>query len=140
MKNINRATLLGFLGHDPLVKEVGNTTMAQLRLATNETWKDKAGEKHERVEWHNIEVWIPAMVDVIQRNLHKGSKVYVEGQLQTRKWEDREGKERTTTSICVRPFSGCLVMLDGSREQPAVSAPPAKSSRSAYVADDDIPF
>jgi len=151
MKNINKATVLGFLGQDPLIREVGNGSMAQLRVATNESWKDKSGERVERTEWHNVEVWIPAMVDMIQRNLHKGSKVYIEGQLQTRKWEDREGRERVTTSISVRPFTGCLIGLDmpakdsESRYESEASSRPSKPapkapSKAEPVFDDGIPF
>lgn len=152
MKNINKAQLLGHLGADPIIREVGNGRMAQFRLATSDQWKDRTtGEKQERTEWHTIELWIPTMVDLAERYLHKGSRVYIEGQIQTRKWQDKAGADRWTTTISIRPFTGCLIMLDarkveggggygpGSDPQPA----PSRSrgdSRAASFEDDDIPF
>ena len=152
MKNINKAQLLGHLGADPIIREVGNGRMAQFRLATSDQWKDRTtGEKQERTEWHTIELWIPTMVDLAERYLHKGSRVYIEGQIQTRKWQDKAGADRWTTTISIRPFTGCLIMLDarkveggggygpGSDPQPAPSRSRGES-RAASFEDDDIPF
>ena len=152
MKNINKAQLLGHLGADPIIREVGNGRMAQFRLATSDQWKDRTtGEKQERTEWHTIELWIPTMVDLAERYLHKGSRVYIEGQIQTRKWQDKAGADRWTTTISIRPFTGCLIMLDarkaeggggygpGSEPQPAPSRSRGES-RAASFEDDDIPF
>jgi single-strand DNA-binding protein len=132
MKNINKAQILGHLGADPVIRDVGNG------------WKNKqTGEREERTEWHTIELWIPSLVDLVDRYLGKGSRIYVEGQIQTRKWTDKQGQDRYTTSIAVRPFNGCLIMLDGRKAEAGygTDAPPApKPSRSRDISDDDIPF
>ena len=152
MKNINKAQLLGHLGADPIIREVGNGRMAQFRLATSDQWKDRTtGEKQERTEWHTIELWIPTMVDLAERYLHKGSRVYIEGQIQTRKWQDKAGADRWTTTISIRPFTGCLIMLDARKVEGGggygpgsdPQAAPSRSrgdSRAASFEDDDIPF
>ena len=144
MKNINKAQILGHLGADPVIRDVGNGRMAQLRVATSESWKNKqTGEREERTEWHTIELWIPSLVDLVDRYLGKGSRVYVEGQIQTRKWTDKQGQDRYTTSIAVRPFNGCLIMLDGRKAESGYGTdapPPPRPSRSRDISDDDIPF
>jgi len=144
MKNINKAQILGHLGADPVIRDVGNGRMAQLRVATSESWKNKqTGEREERTEWHTIELWIPSLVDLVDRYLGKGSRIYAEGQIQTRKWQDKQGQDRYTTSIAVRPFNGCLIMLDGRKAEAGYGTdapPPPKPSRSRDIPDDDIPF
>lgn len=153
MKNINKAQLLGHLGADPVIRDIGQGRMAQFRLATSDQWKDRTtGERQERTEWHTVELWIPTMVDLAERYLRKGSRVYIEGQIQTRKWQDKDGNDRWTTSVSIRPFTGCLIMLDARREEGGggygpgsdPAAAPARSARGAgnpaSFDDDDIPF
>lgn len=113
--SINKVILVGNLGADP---KVSNTTsgskIVNLNIATSDTWKDKAtGERKDRTEWHRVVIFNPQLADIAERYLRKGSKVYLEGQLQTRKWEDNGGQERYTTEVVLQNFSGNLVLLDG---------------------------
>lgn len=115
--SVNRVIILGHLGADPEVKSFQNGgRVANLRIATSESWKDKAtGEKKERTEWHSVTLRSDGLVGVAERYLKKGSKVYIEGQLQTRKWQDQSGNDRYTTEIVAGGFDGKLVMLDGAK-------------------------
>lgn len=115
--SVNKTILLGSLGADPEVKSFQNGgRIANLRLATSESWKDKTtGEKKERTEWHSVTLNSDGLVSVAERFLRKGSKVYLEGKLQTRKWQDQSGNDRYTTEIVVGGFDGKLVMLDGAK-------------------------
>jgi len=111
---INKVILVGNLGKDPEVKSFQNGgKIANFTIATSESWKDKmTGERKERTEWHNIKVDNENLVRVVEQYLRKGSKVYVEGQLQTRKWQDRDGNDRYTTEVVVGRFRGELELLD----------------------------
>jgi single-strand DNA-binding protein len=113
--SVNKVIIVGNLGADPEVKSFQNGgRICNLRVATSEDWKDKqTGEKKERTEWHQIVLNSDGLVGVAERFLKKGSKVYVEGQLRTRKWQDQSGNDRYTTEISVGGFDGKLVMLDG---------------------------
>jgi len=113
--SVNKVILIGNLGQDPEVKSFQNGgRIANLRIATSESWKDKAtGEKKERTEWHSVVLQSDGLVGVAERFLRKGSKVYIEGQLRTRKWQDKEGNDRYTTEISVGGVGGVLTMLDG---------------------------
>ncbi len=113
--SINKVILIGNLGADPEVKSFQNGgKIANMRIATSENWKDRAtGEKKERTEWHNIVIQSEGLVGVVERYLKKGSKIYIEGQLRTRKWQDRDGNDRYTTEVSVGGIGGVLVMLDG---------------------------
>ena len=113
--SVNKVILIGNLGQDPEVKTFQNGgRIANLRIATSENWKDKnTGERKERTEWHTVVLQSEGLVGVAERFLRKGSKVYVEGQLRTRKWQDQSGNDRYTTEVSVGGIGGVLTMLDG---------------------------
>ncbi|NML95839.1 single-stranded DNA-binding protein [Novosphingobium olei] len=113
--SVNKVILIGNLGADPEVKSFQNGgRIANLRIATSENWKDRAtGERKERTEWHSVVINSEGLVGVVERFLKKGSKVYIEGQLRTRKWQDQSGNDRYTTEISVGGMGGVLTMLDG---------------------------
>ena len=154
--SVNKVTLIGNLGADPEVKSFQNGgRVANLRIATSESWKDKTtGEKKERTEWHTVAVLSDGLVGVVERYLRKGSKVYVEGQLRTRKWQDQSGADRYSTEVVLGP-RGVLVMLDGansvrreedrrdiSKGHPQQSNPQGEQPKGSFAddLDDDIPF
>ena len=113
--SVNKVILIGNLGQDPEVKSFQNGgRIANLRIATSENWKDKnTGERKERTEWHSVVLQSDGLVGVAERFLRKGSKVYIEGQLRTRKWQDQSGNDRYTTEVSVGGIGGVLTMLDG---------------------------
>jgi len=113
--SLNKVMLIGNLGADPEIRSFQNGgKVANLRIATSETWKDRnTGERQERTEWHNVAIFSEGLVGVVERYLKKGSKVFVEGQLQTRKWQDQNGQDRYTTEVVIRGLNGGLTMLDG---------------------------
>lgn len=144
--SVNKAIVVGNLGRDPEIRSMQDgTRVANLSLATSETWKDKnSGERKERTEWHRITIFNPPLVDVAERFLKKGSKVYIEGSLQTRKWTDQAGVEKYSTEIVLQKFRGELTMLDsrsgGGSDEPDESEPPSASRPATPELDDDIPF
>ena len=113
--SVNKVILIGNLGQDPEVKSFQNGgRIANLRIATSENWKDRAtGERKERTEWHTVVLQSDGLVGVAERYLRKGSKVYIEGQLRTRKWQDQSGNDRYSTEVSVGGIGGVLTMLDG---------------------------
>lgn len=113
--SVNKVIILGNLGRDPEVRSFQNGgKVCNLRVATSETWKDKnTGERKERSEWHSVAIFSEGLVGVAEQYLRKGSKVYLEGQLQTRKWQDQSGADRYSTEIVLQGFDAKLVMLDG---------------------------
>lgn len=113
--SLNKVMLIGNLGADPEIRSFQNGgKVANLRIATSETWKDRnTGERQERTEWHSVAIFSEGLVGVVERYLKKGSKVYVEGQLQTRKWQDQQGNDRYSTEVVIRGMNGSLTMLDG---------------------------
>jgi len=113
--SVNKVILIGNLGADPEVKSFQNGgRIANLRIATSENWKDKnTGEKKERTEWHSVVLNSDGLVGVAERYLRKGSKVYIEGQLRTRKWQDAQGNDRYSTEVSVGGMGGVMTMLDG---------------------------
>ncbi len=115
--SVNKVIIVGNLGADPEVKSFQNGgRICNLRIATSEDWKDKnTGEKKERTEWHSVVLNSDGLVGVAERFLRKGSKVYIEGSLRTRKWQDASGNDRYTTEVSVAGFDGKLVMLDGAK-------------------------
>lgn len=145
---MNRVTLLGNLGADPEIRTMNDgNKVANLRLATSESWKDKAtGERKERVEWHTVTIWTPGLIGVVENYLRKGSKVLIEGQIRTRKWE-KDGVERYSTEIVLQGFDSRLVMLDGpggdrdqSEDRRADRGQGSAPRRMIEMLDDDIPF
>jgi len=113
--SINKVILVGNLGKDPEVRRLGSgDPVVNLRIATSETWRDKqSGERKERTEWHSVVIFNEQLAKVAEQYLRKGSKVYLEGQLQTRKWTDQSGQEKYTTEIVLQRYRGELTMLDG---------------------------
>lgn len=113
--SVNKVILVGNLGADPEIRSFQNGgKVANLRIATSENWKDRmTGERKERTEWHSVAIFSEGLVGVAERFLRKGSKVYLEGKLQTRKWQDQQGQDRYTTEVVLQGFDAKLVMLDG---------------------------
>ena len=113
--SVNKVILIGNLGADPEIKSFQNGgKIANIRIATSEQWKDRmTGERKERTEWHNVVINGEGLVGVVERYLKKGSKVYIEGSLRTRKWQDRDGNDKYTTEIVIAGMGGTLTMLDG---------------------------
>lgn len=116
--SVNKVILIGNLGRDPEVRNFQNGgKVCNLRIATSETWKDRnTGERRERTEWHSVAIFQEGLVRVAEQYLRKGSKVYLEGKLQTRKWQDQSGQDRYTTEIVLQGYDGVLTMLDGRGE------------------------
>lgn len=113
--SLNKVMIIGNLGADPEIRSFQNGgKVANLRIATSEQWKDKAtGERKEKTEWHTVAIFSEGLVSVVERFLKKGSKVFVEGKLQTRKWQDKDGQDRYSTEIVIQGLGGTLTMLDG---------------------------
>ena len=116
--SVNKVILIGNLGADPEVRSFQNGgKVCNLRIATSETWKDKqSGERKERTQWHTVAIFSEPLARVAEQYLKKGSKVYIEGQLETRKWQDQSGADRYSTEVVLRPFTSTLTMLDGRGE------------------------
>ena len=145
---LNKVILIGRLGADPEIKQMVNgKSVARLSLATNQNWKDKnTGEKKEKTEWHRIVVFNEGLVNVVQQYLKKGAQIYVEGQLNTRKWKDEQsGQDKYSTEVVIQGYNSSLVMLGGGNQN---SIPTQDSKKkfddSSQVTqnelDDDIPF
>lgn len=113
--SVNKVILIGNLGRDPEVRTFQNGgKVCNLRIATSETWKDRnTGERKERTEWHSVAIFSEPLARVAEQYLKKGSKVYIEGQLETRKWQDQSGQDRYSTEVVLRPYRSELTMLDG---------------------------
>ena len=160
--SVNKVILVGNLGRDPEVRSMQDgRSMVNMSVATSDTWRDRqSGERKERTEWHRVVIFNEKLAEVAQKYVKKGSKVYVEGQLSTRKWTDQSGQERYTTEVVIPRFGGALTMLDGrsgggggsfgsddggdfGSSSPASSAPrravAAGGGRNSDM-DDDIPF
>ena len=116
--SVNKVILVGNLGRDPEVRTFQNGgKVCNLRIATSDTWKDKAtGERRERTEWHSVAIFSEPLARTAEQYLRKGSKVYLEGQLETRKWQDQSGQDRYSTEVVLRPYNSTMVMLDGRGE------------------------
>lgn len=146
MTDLNQAQLIGRLGADPEIRALPNGgRVANFSLATSEKWRDKSsGEQREKTEWHRVVCWSDGLVGVIEKYVKKGDRVFVQGQIQTRKWE-KDGQERYSTEIILNGFDAKLIMLGGSgggerqeTTQASASRPQAGGGRAAI--DDDIPF
>lgn len=152
MTGVNKVILVGNLGRDPEIKtSQDGRRIANLNIATSESWKDKAtGERREKTEWHRVVIFNDGLAGVAENYLLKGSKVYVEGQLQTRKWTDKQGLERHTTEVVLQAFGGVLVMLDAKDKQGGASsghayADASRGGHDEYQSDlagfdDKVPF
>ena len=149
--SVNKVILVGNLGRDPEVRTFQNGgKVCNLRIATSETWKDKTtGERKERTEWHSVAIMSDPVVRIAEQYLRKGSKVYIEGQLETRKWQDQSGQDRYATEIVLRPYSGELTLLDGRQDDSGSKYDAGDSggyssqgSGGGYSSDmdDEIPF
>jgi single-strand DNA-binding protein len=116
--SVNKVILVGNLGRDPEVRTFQNGgKVCNLRIATSENWKDRnTGERREKTEWHSVAIFSEPLARIAEQYLRKGSKVYIEGQLETRKWQDQSGADRYTTEIVLRPYRGELTLLDGRGE------------------------
>jgi single-strand DNA-binding protein len=142
---LNEVKLIGSLGADPEVRSFQNGgKVCNLRVATSESWKDKnSGERKERTEWHSVAIHSDGLVSVAERYLRKGSKVYLSGQLRTRKWQDQSGNDRYSTEVVLQGFDAKLIMLDGpqggERKQSMQDAA-RDAFPQAQTLDDDIPF
>lgn len=149
--SLNKVTLIGNLGADPVTNSLNNGgKVTNFNVATTESWKDKAtNERKDRTEWHRVVIFNSALADIASSYLKKGSKVYVEGQLQTRKWQDKDGVEKYTTEIVLQNFNGNLVLLDSRGGEGAGSEGFSTGSNASWDnspsstpadLDDDIPF
>lgn len=138
---LNKATLIGNLGNDPEIKTLpSGDRVCNFSLATSETWKDKStGEKKEKTEWHNIVVFNQSLVKIIQSYVKKGDKLYIEGQIETRKWMDQSGNNRYTTEIVMREYGSVLKMLSSPKQETHTPPSPAVDMPSSDL-DDEIPF
>ena len=144
--SVNKVTLIGNLGRDPEVRSFQNGgKVCNLRIATSETWKDNnSGERREKSEWHSVAIFQEGLVRVAEQYLKKGSKVYIEGQLQTRKFQAQDGSDRYSTEIVLQGFGGTLVMLDGAQggsgggNQGEQQGSSQQQSQGGY--DDESPF
>ena len=157
--SVNKVILIGNLGKDPEIRTLNSgDRVANLRIATSETWRDKmSGERKEKTEWHRVVIFNKNLAEVAEKYLRKGAKVYVEGQLQTRKWTDKDGVEKYSTEVVLQNFNGTLTMLGGRpgsgdsssfggsdefgaaspMDRPRSAAKPASFARDL---DDEVPF
>lgn len=160
--SVNKVILVGNLGADPEIKRTQDgRPIANLSIATSDTWRDKnSGERKEKTEWHRVVIFSEGLCKIAEQYLKKGSKVYIEGQLQTRKWQDKDGKDRYSTEVVLQNFNSTLTMLDGKSSGggsfgaeegggdfgssgPSRSAPPRRVAAGGGGRDDmndDIPF
>lgn len=162
--SVNKVILVGNLGQDPEIRSMqSGDRVASFSVATSENWKDKTtGERREKTEWHRISVFNQGIVKLCESYLKKGSKVYLEGQLETRKWQDQSGQDKYTTEVVLRPFRGELTMLDsrsstgagggfqdnsygndfqsGPSSQPAAAGGASRASAPVDELEDEIPF
>ena len=147
--SLNKVLLIGRLGADPEIKQMVNgKSVARLSLATSQSWKDKnTGEKKEKTEWHRVVVFNEGLVNVVQQYLKKGSQIYIEGQLSTRKWKDEQsGQDKYSTEIIIQGYNSSLTMLGGSNSSGGITNDKPQSidndnmSQISNDMDDEIPF
>ena len=140
--SVNKVILIGNVGKDPEIRATqGGVEIANLTLATSEKWKDKnSGEYKEKTEWHKVVVFNPNLVKVIKSYVNKGSKIYVEGSLQTRKWTDQSGAEKYSTEIVLQMFNGTIVLLSGKNEAQEQHSIDKGNAYQTEELDDEIPF
>jgi single-strand DNA-binding protein len=142
MSSINKVTLIGSLGKDPEIRTMqSGDRVANLSIATTEKWRDKnSGEKKEKTEWHSVVVFNDGLASICERYLKKGSKVYVEGSLQTRSWEDSSGEKKYKTEVVIQRFNGNIVLLDGKSEESKPYRKEAYQESTMNDIEDEIPF
>ena len=145
--SINKVILVGNVGQDPQIRQMNNgQRVASFSLATSDRWRDRnSGEQKEQTEWHRVVVFQPNLVDVVERMLQKGTKVYIEGALRTRKWQNQQGTEQYTTEVTLNPFSGQMIILAGAKamDNSMVDSQPTQKQEEIAVGDlagDEIPF
>lgn len=145
--SVNKVILIGNLGADPEVKTFQDGgQVCNFRIATSERWKDRdTGEQKERTQWHSVAIFNEGIVRVAEQYLRKGSKVYIEGQLETRKWQDQSGQDRYTTEVVLRPYRGGLTLLDSRNDKSCArsdnyQAPDNGDAAALIDMDDEIPF
>lgn len=153
--SVNKVILIGNLGADPEVRTFQNGgKVCNLRIATSESWKSKDGEKKEKTEWHTVAIFNEGTVRFAEQYLNKGDKVYIEGQLETRKWQDQSGADRYSTEVVLRPYAGTLTSLSNSNQRGGGNdsgsphgggygggyQDPPSGGRSGGDTDDEIPF
>jgi single-strand DNA-binding protein len=143
MSSLNKVQLIGRLGADPEARSLNNGgQVVNLRIATSETWKDRDGNRQERTEWHQVVIFNEGIGNVAKSYLKKGSQCFIEGQLQTRKWQDQSGNDKYTTEIVLQKFRGELVLLDSKGDGSSKPADePARTQAPAFDDDlDSVPF
>ena len=152
--SINKVIILGNLGKDPEVRTFPNGgKVCNFPVATSENWQDKSsGERQERTQWHNVSILSEPIVNIAENYLNKGSKVYIEGQIETRKWQDNEGNDRYSTEVVLRPYKGQLVLVDSRseiskqnnnqtmNEDRNIKSNNENSEIPSIIEDDEIPF
>lgn len=145
--SVNKVILIGNVGKDPEIRRTNDgRSIANLTVATSESWKDKAtGERKEKTEWHRVAIFNEQLCKIVESYVKKGSKVYLEGALQTRKWTDQNGNEKYATEIVLQGFNGVLTLMDGPSQKSAASPKPAtqpvkQSGWEDRLADEQIPF
>jgi single-strand DNA-binding protein len=155
--SVNKVILIGNLGRDPEIRSTQDgREIANLAIATSESWKDRnTGERKEKTEWHRVVIFSDGLVNVVKNYLKKGAKVYIEGQLQTRKWTDKDGQEKYSTEVVLQGFNSVLTMLDGNKGSGSGESAGAGNYNQSYsqgpssgsgqkapaeLMDDEIPF
>lgn len=154
--SLNKVQIIGHLGRDPESRSFQNGgKVVNINVATSETWKDKQGERQERTQWHQVAIFNEGLAGVAEKYLRKGSKVFVEGQLETRKWQDQSGADRYSTEVVLRPFNSTLILLDGAKPDDRSGYEPRQHTPTGRVSeqrqapangfgneplDDDVPF
>lgn len=151
MASLNQVTLMGNLGADPEIRSMGNgKEVANIRIATSESWKDKqTGEKREKTEWHNVVIFVDPLINLCRNYLHKGATILIQGELQTRKWQDKDGNDRWTTEVVLNPFKGKMVLVKTDKSKQGQSSNTQdegydnsgyQGGDKAFELDDEIPF
>lgn len=141
MASVNKVTILGNLGKDPEVRNFSNgSKVCNLRVACSESWKDQSGERKERTEWVQVVIFNEPLIRVAEQYLRKGSRVYLEGKLETRKWQDQSGQDKYATEVVLRPYRGELVLLDRSDDTPRREDDMPQRRGSDGFEDVSIPF
>ncbi|MCE2992023.1 MAG: single-stranded DNA-binding protein [Candidatus Jidaibacter sp.] len=150
--SLNRVTLIGNLGRDPEIRSTQDgKEIASFSIATSDSWRDKdSGERRERTEWHKVVIFAQPLVNIVKNYVHKGSKLYVEGSLHTRKWQDQAGVERQTTEVVIQSYNGTIMMLEGRpsgggksddmHRDPMSVGDKSEHSFDVERLDDEIPF